>query len=108
MIARSANLKTVVVTMAVLLAGFVSSVSGVDLTSAMLVMAPSVAGAMCAPMLKVALAPGASAPTVHITTLGAVWLHPDEAPAKVVPAGSASVTVPPLDVEGPLLVTVTV
>src|SRR5438128_1847606 len=106
-IARSANLKTVVVTMAVLLAGFVSCVSGVDLTSAMLVMAPSVAGAMCAPMLKVALAPGASAPNVPVTTFGAVWLHPDDAPANVVPAGSVSVSVPPLEVEGPLFVMVT-
>src|SRR5436189_138205 len=63
---------------------------------------------MCAPMLKVALAPGASAPNVHVTTFGAVWLQPDDAPANVVAAGSVSVTVPPLEVDGPLFVTVTV
>src|SRR5438105_4237266 len=107
-IARSANRCTVVVAVVGRLAGSVCSDSGVDLTSAMLVMAHSVAGARCAPMLNEALVPGASVPKLHVTTFGAVWLHPDDAPANVVPAGSVSVTVPPLETEGPLLVTVTV
>src|SRR5438132_3440664 len=107
-IARSANRWTVVVAVAVLFAPLVSSLALVAVTVAVLVSDPVVAGAMCAPMLKVRLAPDASAPNVHVTTFGAVWLHPDDAPANVVPAGSVSVTVPPLETEGPLLVTVTV
>ena len=74
----------------------------------MLVSVPVVVGAMCAPMLSVRLAPAASVPNGHVTTFGAVWLHPDDAPANVVPAGSVSVSVPPLEMEGPLFVTVTV
>src|SRR2546425_10327817 len=107
-IARSANRWTVVVAVAVLFAPLVSSLALVAVTVAVLVSGPGVAGAMCAPMLNVRLAPAASVPNVHVTTFGAVWLHPEDAPAKVVPAGSVSVTVPPLDVDGPLLVTVTV
>ena len=94
--------------MAALLAGFVSSSGWAAVTTAVLMISPWVAGSMWAPMLNVRLAPGATAANVHVATFGAVWLQPDEAPAKVVPAGSASVTVPPLDVEGPLFVTVTV
>ena len=105
---RSANRSTVVIAVAVLLAGFVSSAGALAITTAVLTIAPWVAGAMCAPMLNAALVPGASAPNVHVTTFGAVWLQPDDAPANVVPAGSVSVTVPPLEVEGPLFVTVTV
>src|SRR5438132_1139108 len=105
---RSANRSTVVIAVAVLLAGFVSSAGAVDITSAVLMMVPWAAGSMCAPMLNVRLAPAASVPKLHVTTFGAVWLHPDDAPANVVPAGSVSVTVPPLETEGPLLVTVTV
>src|SRR5438128_49298 len=48
---------------------------------------------MCAPMLKVALAPGASAPNVHVTTFGAVWLQPDDAPANVVAASEEHTSV---------------
>src|SRR5207245_1489066 len=100
-IARSARRCTIVGAVAMSLAGFMSSAGLLAITIAVLTIGPSVAGAMCAPMLKVALPPGASAPTLHVTTFGAVWLHPDEAPANVVPAGSVSVTVPPLDMEGP-------
>src|SRR5437899_2156901 len=108
-IARSATRWTVVVVaVAVLFAGLMSSPALVAVTVAVLVSGPGVAGAMCAPMLNVRLAPAASVPNVHVTTFGAVWLHPEDAPANVVPAGSVSVTVPPLEVEGPLLVTVTV
>src|SRR5437870_4865364 len=107
LIDRSATRLTVVVAVAVLLAGLSSS-GCAAVTTAVLVIAPDVAGLMCAPMVKVALAPDASAPKEHVTTFGAVWLHPDDALANVVPAGSVSVTVPPLDAEGPLLVTVTI
>ena len=96
--------------MAVLLAALVSSAGLLAVTVAEFVSTVPLAvfGGTRAPMLKLTLAPLASVPTVHVTTFGAVWLHPDDAPANVVPAGSVSVTVPPLDVEGPLLVTVTV
>src|SRR5437660_333401 len=107
-IARSANRWTVVIAVAVLLAALVSSAGLLAVTVAGAVCRAWVAGLIGAPMLKVALAPGASVPKLHVTTFGVVWLQPDEAPANVVPAGSVSVTVPPLDVEGPLFVTVTV
>src|SRR5437667_457253 len=105
---RSANRWTFVIAVAVLFAPLVSSPALVAVTVAALVSVPVVVGAMCAPMLNVRLAPAASVLNVHVTTFGAVWLHPEEAPANVVPAGSVSVTVAPLDAEGPLLVTVTV
>ena len=107
-IPRSARRSTVVVAVAVLLSAFASSAGTLATMIAVLTIAPWVAGAMCAPMPNVALAPGASAPTVHITTFGAVWVQPEDAPANVVPAGSVSVTVPPLEVDGPLFVTLTV
>src|SRR5437899_1999128 len=107
---RSASRCTVVVAVAVLLAPLVSSAGLLAATVAEFVSTVpfAVVGGTWAPMLKVTLAPDASAPNVHVTVFGAVWLHPDDAPANVVPAGSVSVTVPPLEVEGPLLVTVTV
>src|SRR5438132_529391 len=107
-IARSANRWTFDMAVAMLFAPLVSSPALGAVTVAVLVSDPVAAGLTCAPMLKVALALGASVPNVHVTTFGAVWLHPDDAPANVVPAGSVSVTVPPLEVEGPLLVTVSV
>ena len=108
LIDRSATRLTVVVAVALLFAPLLSSLALVAVTVAVLVIWPCVAGLMCAPMLNVRLAPDANAPKEHVTTFGAVWLHPDDAPANVVPAGSVSVTVPPLDAEGPLLVTVTI
>src|SRR5438128_1097771 len=107
-IPRSARRSTVVVAVAVLLSAFVSSAGTLATMIAVLTIAPWVAGAMCAPMPNVALAPGASAPTLHITTFGAVWVQPDDAPANVVATGSASGTVPPQDADGPLSVTLTV
>src|SRR5438128_1012909 len=103
-----ATCRDVVVAVAVLFVPLVSSPALVAVTVAVLVSGPGVAGAMCAPMLNVRLAPAASVPNVHVTTFGAVWLHPEDVPANVVPVGSVSVPVPPLEVEGPLLVTVTV
>src|SRR2546428_738126 len=107
-IARSASRCTIVVAVAILFVPLVSSPALVAVTVAVLTIVPWVAGAMWAPMLNVRFAPAASAPNVHVTTFGAVWLHPDDAPANVVPAGSVSVSVPPLEAEGPLFVTVTV
>src|SRR5438552_2603227 len=106
--ARSASRCTIVLAVAVLLAAFVSSGGWGDVTSAGLMMVPWAAGSMCAPMLNVTLATAARLPTLPVSTFGAVWLHPADAPANIVPTGSVSVTVPPLDVEGPLFVTVTV
>src|SRR5438445_10284655 len=102
-IARSASPYTALFRSAVLLAGFVSSSGCAGVTTAVLMIMPWVAGSMCAPMLNVALAPGASVPTVHVTTFGAVWLQLEGAPAKVVRAGSVSVNVPTLEVDGPVL-----
>src|SRR5438552_11734809 len=109
-IARSANRWTVVIAVAVLLAALVSSAALLAVRVAVFasVVPFAVFVGTRAPILKLTLAPLASVPTVHVTTFGAVWLHPDDAPANVVPAGSVSVTVPPLEVEGPLLVTVSV
>src|SRR5436309_670055 len=107
-IPRSARRSTVVVAVAVLLSAFASSAGTLATMIAVLAIVPCAAGVMCAPMLNVAPAPGASAPNVHVTTVGAVWLQPDDAPANVVAAGSVSVTVPPLEVDGPLFVTLTV
>src|SRR5438128_1653195 len=109
-IARSASRWTVVVALAVLFVALASSPGLVVATVAGSVSTVpfAVVGGTWAPMLKVTLAPDASAPNVHVTVFGAVWLQPDDAPANVVPAGSVSVTVPPLEVEGPLFVTVTV
>src|SRR5438270_13459081 len=106
--ARSASRCTIVLAVAVLLAGCMSSSGCVALSSAVLMMVPWAAGSMCAPMLNVRLAPAASVPKLHVTTFGAVWLHPDDAPANVVPAGSVSVTVARMGVEERMLVTVTV
>src|SRR5438132_21198 len=93
-----------------LLAALVSSEGLLAVTVAEVVSTVPLAvfGGTRAPILKLTLAPLASVPTVHVTTFGAVWLHPDDAPANVVPAGSVSVTLPALEVEGSLLVTVSV
>src|SRR5438445_5119835 len=98
-IARSANRWTVVIAVAVLLAALVSSAGLLAVTVAEFVSTVPLAvfGGTRAPILKLTLAPLASVPTVHVTTFGAVWLHPDDAPANVVPAGTLCVTVPSLD-----------
>src|SRR5438094_392404 len=62
---------------------------------------------MCTTMVKVWVALGASVPKLQVT-VPAVVVHPALAETKLTWAGSTSVTVPPLEVEGPLLVTVRV
>src|SRR5438132_516663 len=106
--ARSATRCTIVVAVAMLFAPLVSSPALVAVTVAVLVRVRAAPVPYSTLFRSVRLAPAASVPNGHVTTFGAVWLHPDDAPANVVPAGSVSVTVPPLDTEGPLLVTVTV
>src|SRR5438128_1615285 len=93
-IARSANRWTVVIAVAALLAALVSSAGLLAVTVAEFVSTVPLAvfGGTREPILKLTLAPLASVPTVHVTTFGAVWLHPDDAPANVVPAGSVPVT----------------
>src|SRR2546421_3749531 len=103
-IARSANRWTVVIAVAVLLAALVSSAGLLAVTGAEFVSTVPLAlfGGTRAPMLKLTLAPLASGPTVHVTTFGAVWLHPDHAPPQLVPPRSVSVARPPPHAEGPL------
>src|SRR5438445_7665201 len=109
-IARSANRWTVVIAVAVLLAALVSSAGLLAVTVAEFVSTVPLAvfGGTRAPILKLTLASLASVPTVHATTWRDVSPDVCSSDLNVVPAGSVSVTVPPLDVEGPLLVTVTV
>src|SRR5204863_2726013 len=73
-------------------------------TVAVLAIGPVAAGVMCTTMVKGWVALAASAPTMQVT-VPAVLVHPALAETKLTWAGSTSVTVPPLEVEGPLLVT---
>src|SRR5437870_5613568 len=107
-IAMAASRCTIVVAVAILFVPLVSPPALVAVTVAVLTIVPWVAGAMWAPMLNVRFAPAASAPNVFFTQFGAFWLPTGQASASVVSGASVSVTVPPLEVEGPLLVTVTV
>src|SRR5712664_3059207 len=106
-IERSATRWAVVVAVEALLVGLVSSVGLVAVTVAVFMIGPVAAGLMCTTMLKIWLAPGARVPTVQVT-VPAVLEQPALAETKPTCAGSTSVTVPPLEVEGPLLVTVRV
>src|SRR5438270_7341291 len=109
-IARSANRWTVVIAVAVLLAALVSSAGLLAVTVAEFVSTVPLAvfGGTRAPILKLTLAPLASVPTVHVTTFCADHTHQDHSQANVVPARSVSETIPPLDVDGLMLVKVTV
>src|SRR2546423_12530439 len=104
-IARSANRWTVVIAVAVLLAALVSSAGLLAVTVAEFVSTVSLAvfGGTRGPVLKLTLGPLAGVPAGHVPTFGAVWLHPDDAPANVVPAGRVSVSLPPLAVGGPVV-----
>src|SRR5205809_318149 len=100
-IPRSAMRWAVVMAVAKLLAAFVSSVGLVAVTVVVLVIGPVAAGLMCTTMLKVWVALGARVLTVQVT-MPAVLVHPALAETKLTRAGRASVTVPPLEFEGPL------
>src|SRR5438034_158987 len=104
---RSATRWAVVVAVAKLLAGLVSSVALVAATVAVLTIGPVAAGLMCTVMVKGWVALGASEPKVQVTVPAAL-VHPALAETKLTCAGSTSAAVPPLEVEGPTLVTVTV
>ena len=93
---------TTVVAGAVLLAGLVSV--SLPLTLAVLVTAPVVTTDMCTTISKLTLELGTSVPKLQVT-VPAVLVHPAPAETKLTWAGSTSVTVPPLEMEGPLLVT---
>src|SRR5438552_3176365 len=93
-----------VVPVEVLLAGLVSSVGLVAVTFAVLMIGPVAAGVMCTVMVKGWVALGASVPKVQVTVPAAL-VHPALAETKLTCAGSTSATVPPLEVEGPTLVT---
>src|SRR5438034_729240 len=95
----------VVVATAELLAALVSSRALVAVTVAVLAIGPVAAGLMCTTIVKSCVAPAASVPKLQVT-VPAVVVQPALAETKLTCAGSTSVTVPPLEVEGPLLVTV--
>src|SRR2546425_438622 len=105
-IERSATRWAVVVAMEALLAALVSSVRLVAVTVAVLVIGPVAAGLMWTTMVKVWVALGARVLKVQVTV--PVALVQPAAETKLTWAGRMSVTVPPLEVEGPLLVTVRV
>src|SRR5712664_1559760 len=103
---RSATRWALVMAVERLLVALVSSVGLVAVTVAVLVIDPVAVGLMCTTMVKVWVALGASVPTLQVTVPAAL-VHP-AAETKLTWAGSTSVTVPPLEAEGPLLVTVRV
>src|SRR5947208_3552795 len=104
-IARSATRRAVVVATEALLAALVSSRGLVAVTVAVLAMGPVAAGLMCTTDGKSLVEGRAGAPEVQLT-VPAVVVQPALAETRLNWAGSTSVTVPPLEVEGPLLVTV--
>src|SRR5438034_464483 len=104
-IARSATRWAVVVATAALLAALVSSRGLVAVTVAVLAIGPVAAGLMWTTIVKSCVAPAASVPKLQVT-VPAVVVQPALADTTRSCAGSTSVTVPPLEVEGPLLVTV--
>src|SRR5438445_2502421 len=106
-IGRSARCWGLWVSVVWLSAVLVSSVALAAVTVAVLAMGPVLVESMCTTMVKVWVALGASVPKLQVT-VPAVLVHPVLAETKLTWVGSTSVTVPPLEVEGPLLVTVRV
>src|SRR5437773_1616303 len=104
---RAATRWAVVVAMDELLPALVSSGGLVAATVAGLAMGPVVVESMCTTMVKVWVALGASVPKLQVTVL-AVLAQPALAETKLTWVGSTSVTVPPLEADGPLLVTMRV
>src|SRR5438477_4383 len=109
-IARSAHRCAVVFAVAVLLAALVSSAVLLAVPGAPIAtLVPYTALFRSrAPILKLTLAPLASVPTVHVTTFGAVWLHPDDTSEEHTSALHAHVNLLPLHLHGTKMVTVTV
>src|SRR2546430_2005561 len=106
-IARSATRCAVVVATDELVVALVSSVFFFNDTAAAEIYTLSLHGALPISMVKVWVALAASVPKLQVT-VPAVLVHPALAETKLTWAGSTSVTVPPLEAEGPLLVTVRV
>src|SRR6267154_61398 len=97
-IARSATRWAVVVAVAELLVALGSSAGLEAATVAVLAIGPVAAGLMCTTMVKGWVALAARVPKLQVT-VPAVLVHP-AAETKLTCAGSTSVTVPPLEVEG--------
>src|SRR5438876_485895 len=97
--------RAVVVATEALLAALVSSVRLVAVTVAVLAIGLVAAGLMCTTIVKVWVASAASVSKLQIT-VAVVVLLPVSGETRLSWTGSTSVTVPPLEVEGPLLVTV--
>src|SRR5437763_1445068 len=104
-IARSAIRWAVVVAIAELLdrKGVVEGKGAA--TVGVLAIGPVAAGLMCTTIVKGWVASAARVPKLQVT-VPAVVVQPALAETKLTWAGSTSVTVPPLEVEGRLLVTV--
>src|SRR5438094_142290 len=99
-IARSAIRWAVVVATEALLVALVSSVRLVAVTVAVLAIGPVAAGLMWTTIVKRWVASAAVLWMVYRRVLFVV-VHPALAETKLTWAGSTSVTVPPLEVEGP-------
>src|SRR5437899_8783825 len=102
---RSASAVTVLIVRALLLSGLLSVVA--EITVALLVMVPAIAGANA--MIVIAGATPTERPSrVQVTVPGNVWLHAQPVPValmSVTPAGSVSVTRSAAAVPGPALLT---
>src|SRR2546426_4866312 len=103
--ARSVCASTIVVAVAILLPGVGSA--SLPVTLAELVSIPVVPEFTVTTMVKLALAASASGPTGQVTVLGDVKVQPGPE-TNVTPSASASTTVAPVELEGPLLVTISV
>src|SRR5438445_68178 len=106
-IERSAIRSAVVVAIAELLVALASSAGLEAATVAVLAIGPVLVGSMCTTMVKVWVALGVRVPRLQVTVLVA-YTPLFRSETKLTWAGSTSVTVPPLEAEGPLLVTVRV
>src|SRR5437667_157451 len=104
---RSATRGAVVIGVGDLSAGLVCALPLLAATVAVLTIGPVATGLMCTVIVKGWVALGASVPKVQVT-VPAVLMHPALAETKLTCTGSTSATVPPLEVEGPTLVTVRV
>src|SRR5438105_2672407 len=104
-IVSSATRWAVVVATEALLVALVSSVRLVAVTVAVLAIRSEARRVGRETSAKGWVAPEASVPKLQVT-VAAASVHPALAETKLTWAGSTSVTVPPLEVEGPMLVTV--